>query len=77
MGMFDSVIGKCPTCEVGLVEFQSKVGECILENYELDEVPINIAKDIKGDGGVCTECGEVFNIVPEEDIPETVRMKIL
>ena len=78
MGMFDSVYADCPKCgSVQSVEFQSKVDACILKSYSNHYVPLNIAEDIKGDWGKCYDCGEQFHIVLEEEIPETVRMKLV
>lgn len=43
--MYDSVIGDCPHCGKQ-VELQSKAGDCSLDRYEVEEVPVDIAKDL-------------------------------
>lgn len=43
MGMFDSVYVFCPNCG-DEVEFQSKAGECVTEEYYLHNMPAEIAK---------------------------------
>lgn len=60
MGMFDSVWAKCPRCEED-VEFQSKVGDCVLADYTSDSVPAAIAADIAGDTTIC-KCGAAVTI---------------
>lgn len=60
MGMFDSLIVKCPKCGKG-VEFQSKAGECLLNDYNLSTVPSEIAIDLNGETETC-ECGEILTI---------------
>lgn len=70
MGMFDSVWAECPKCH-RQVEFQSKAGNCLLEDYTLDKVPLIIADDLVGKSRHC-ECGAVCTIGPH--IAETVRV---
>lgn len=62
MGMFDSVFVTCPKCGKQ-VEFQSKVGDCNLNSYTSDCVPILIALDLDGDSEECS-CGNVVRIKP-------------
>lgn len=57
MGMFDSVIVRCLNCGEYELEFQSKVGECELHDYRVDNCPSNIAADIIGDTTCCKKCG--------------------
>ena len=63
MGMFDSVWAPCPKegC-TGEAEFQSKSSECLLRNYDIDSVPMEIAVDVSGPGerAGCNKCGHVF-----------------
>lgn len=58
MGMFDSVNVPCPKCGA-LVEFQSKAGECTLEQYRLDTAPARIIGDISQDRERCPNCKSV------------------
>jgi len=55
MGMFDSVWISCPICRGGL-EFQSKAGPCMLNNYSIGNIPPKIAADIIGDIERCGKC---------------------
>jgi len=62
MGMFDSVYVKCPNCD-RLVEFQSKAGDCCLQKFNENEVPIAIAENIKGKHETCKYCGYVIKAI--------------
>ena len=46
MGMYDSVIGRCPHCR-GVVELQSKAGPGLLNRYSVKRVPAVIAEDLR------------------------------
>lgn len=54
MGMFDSVHVICPYCGER-TDLQSKVGRCNLDNYTLNNAPIDILEDLASGGG-WTEC---------------------
>jgi hypothetical protein len=60
MGLFDSVIVKCPRCGADC-EFQSKSGDCVLRRYNVDDVPMRIAADIDGEDFSCN-CGLRFKL---------------
>lgn len=55
MGMFDSVVARCPNCGTE-VEFQSKVGHCTLTRYTPATTPLQISADIDGQTQDCA-CG--------------------
>jgi hypothetical protein len=55
MGMFDSLYVKCPSCGEQ-VEFQSKRGACGLYRYNIYDVPIEIAVDLKNETQQCDNC---------------------
>lgn len=74
MGMFDSVHVKCPHCGE-FVEFQSKAGDCILRDYQPDDVPSDIALDVDGKVSECQNCKELVKIVIDTIPVLTVRMK--
>jgi hypothetical protein len=61
--MFDSVIVHCTSrdCD-GTIEFQSKAGECVLQNYTPHAVPMPIAGDLDGDTQSCGKCGRVHRL---------------
>lgn len=69
MGMFDSVIFNCPSCERG-IEIQSKAGECNLRNFSNHAVPVEIAVDIDGRSAWCENCNRSFTIKAIEPVYE-------
>lgn len=75
MGMFDEVIAPCP-CG-GVVQFQSKAGECSLRVYPAAEVPLEIAAEIHGTSGICDKCGTSYTIGVSFGLPKTVHMRIV
>lgn len=59
--MFDSVWVNCPYCD-RRIEFQSKAGDCVLADYEISSVPIEVAKDLNGRTEQCLGCEEYVTI---------------
>ena len=47
MGMFDSVWIKCPHCDKR-VEEQTKDGECLCSNYDLEDAPPVLKTAVSG-----------------------------
>lgn len=72
MGMFDSVKHKCICGET--IEWQSKEGECRLHDYDVSDVPVEIAKNIEGEMEVCRSCGKEYIIYISPRMPKSVRM---
>jgi hypothetical protein len=72
MGCFDSVYVQCPVCSEQ-VEFQSKAGECLLDTFFEDDVPVQIALDIEGERDRCPKCGTTFKIISE--VIKTCRVR--
>lgn len=70
MGMFDSVVMRCD-CG-GMIEVQSKAGDCLLRSYDAHAVPSRIAVDVNGQYGACDRCGTTkqlrISFVPTPDI---------
>jgi predicted RNA-binding Zn-ribbon protein involved in translation (DUF1610 family) len=66
MGMYDSVIARCPNCG-NIIEWQSKAGKCSLYTFDIEEVPVEIAVDIAGETVECPECGELTTVHCEFD----------
>lgn len=60
MGMFDSVYHLCKCGD--FVEWQSKVGNCMLGSYNKELVPVGIAKDINNKIEKCIKCGRTYII---------------
>lgn len=64
MGMFDRVFANCPNCARQL-EFQSKGGQCQLNEYDAEHVPIDVAGGMSWDTEECI-CGKTVKLtVPE------------
>jgi len=61
MGMYDSVMVKCPKC-VEEHEFQTKSGECLLDVYTLDNCPDDVMVDVNRHSPYKCDCGEVFQV---------------
>ena len=45
MGMFDTVVIRCPHCD-SKVKMQSKMGPCILMEYTLNDAPLEVLADV-------------------------------
>lgn len=60
--MYDTVVFKCPKCSSNLEE-QSKFGNCTLEYFNSDEVPVSIAYSMIGKKISCYNCNKQFEIV--------------
>lgn len=62
MGMFDTILASCPICGEEN-EFQSKGGDCFLENYNLEDCPDDVLSDANRhrDYNKC-ECGALLVI---------------
>jgi hypothetical protein len=61
MGMFDSVMFKCPSCGAE-IEAQSKCGECRLDRYDPSMVPVDVVAGLDKDV-YCDKCKKSFVIV--------------
>jgi len=46
MGMFDTLNFKCPNCGEN-VKSQSKYGPCMMEDYNINNVPLKILADLQ------------------------------
>ena len=55
MGMFDSLIIKCPKCGKEM-EWQSKSGPCGLDRYTPSKLPVAVAQDLQYDIVGCQYC---------------------
>ena len=67
MGMFDEISIKCPKCGKYFTE-QSRMGECILTHYYLDDLPILVAQDLLESKVYCPYCSARINFVPKKII---------
>lgn len=59
MGVFDSIHVRCPACGAN-IEFQSKSGDCFLQNYSLFSAPADV---IVGTSPEQCACGRVWRLV--------------
>ena len=57
MGMFDTVSLACPHCGER-TEFQTKAGQCLGMNYEIESVPARIAESLSERAVTCTSCDQ-------------------
>lgn len=75
MGMFDTVLYKCPKCGSD-EELQTKSGDCILGKYPLRSIPVDIAKALDGRGEPCSSCGYEITFHYPKTIPKHVSMEV-
>jgi len=61
MGMYDTVLVKCPKCGKEH-EFQTKSGECFLDVYTLKDCPDDVILNINRHSPCACICGEVFQV---------------
>jgi endogenous inhibitor of DNA gyrase (YacG/DUF329 family) len=62
MGVYDTVMVPCPQCGEK-AEFQSKSGECILLEVELEDCPYDILGDVNRHSPyTCSKCETVFEV---------------
>ncbi len=61
MGMFDTVMVPCPECGTK-AEFQSKSGDCILQEVELEDCPDDILANVNRHSPCACDCGTVFEV---------------
>jgi len=61
MGMFDTVIVKCPKCK-SKYECQTKSGECLLSVYSLKKCPDDILADVNRHSPYSCDCGTLFKV---------------
>ena len=62
MGMFDSILVKCPHCKNEL-EFQSKSGACMLSYFEEKKIPLIVAIGSNEDIVKCKKCKKNIQIL--------------
>lgn len=62
MGLYDSVIARCPSCGAE-IEFQTKEGPCQLLLFDLqsEPIPVGIAAALHGQSELC-RCGAVVRV---------------
>ena len=57
MGLYDSVMVKCPKCGEEKNEFQSKSGECLLDVYTLENCPNDVMVNVNRHSPCKCNCG--------------------
>lgn len=61
MGVYDSVWVNCPKCGTEN-EFQTKSGDCLLENYNLENCPDDVLADVNRHSPCKCECGTLYEV---------------
>jgi hypothetical protein len=62
MGCYDTIMVPCPTCQTREA-FQTKSGECLLGEYNLEDAPEEVLGDVNRHSPyVCRVCGAVFHV---------------
>ena len=62
MGCFDTVKVPCPRCG-SIAYFQSKGGDCVLAEYDLDDCPADVMSDVNRHAPYsCDNCGALFSV---------------
>lgn len=61
MGMYDTVIVKCPNCD-NEIGFQSKSGDCLLDVYKLNECPNDVLFDVNRHSPYKCDCGSYIEV---------------
>jgi len=64
MGMFDTVLVKCPKCGEEH-EFQSKSGDCSLDVYTLENCPDDVLYNINRHSPYECECNNYLSVDTE------------
>ena len=62
MGMFDWFRYGCPHCGT-VISTQSKAGECSLCDYDIGNVPPNVAGDLHNETNYCESCKKPSTII--------------
>lgn len=70
MGMYDTILVPCPKCgEKGY--FQTKGGECTMEDYEFERAPADAMSDVNRHGPhECVKCGTWFEVAFKIEVTE-------
>lgn len=71
MGVYDSVWVKCPSCN-HRIENQSKSGDCILANYNIEDAPQDVLEGIETELH-CYNCNHHIKI---KMITKTIKVTI-
>jgi hypothetical protein len=70
--MYDSVWVECPKCGQAN-EFQSKGGDCLLNNYNLQKCPDDVMSDINRHSPYRCECGAVYEVDINNRMPVLIN----
>lgn len=74
MGLFDTIILKCPNCK-GILEFQSKGGECILKEYNEKNVSWNVMLAVNGKVIKCENCLKNIKLIIK-NLPKKPQIRL-
>ena len=74
MGVYDTIRGKCPTCD-NILYFQSKSGPCQLEEYDIKEAPDDVMWNANRHCPIrCRACG--LSVYVDVEIREATEEEI-
>ena len=74
--MFDKIFLKCPNCK-GTLEFQSKGGECMLDEYEERNVSWNVILPVNGEIAKCPKCSKNIKLkISNLPLKPKIRLQI-
>jgi uncharacterized protein YbaR (Trm112 family) len=72
MGLFDYIVGTCPSCQ-GRLYGQTKGGDCSLNTYQIeDEMDASDAMAVDGEWLTCNGCDKAWRV--RSGSPEKVRV---
>ena len=74
MGCYDMVMVPCPKCGIE-EQFQSKGGDCLLQEYSLADCPEDVLADVNRHApATCGKCGTMFKVADVDGKPRAVEV---
>lgn len=74
MGCYDTVMVPCPTCG-NREPFQTKSGECLLREYDLEKAPMEVLWDVNRHAPYdCSACGAKFWVAGTREVHVTSEL---
>lgn len=73
--MYDEVYLKCPHCGSSQ-KYQSVNGPCVSDLYNMDQVPVTVADELRDLSFFCNKCDNSFKlIIPPQ--PQFIKLKAI
>ena len=76
MGLYDSIVFPCNDCGE-VIEAQSKSGECQLDRFEPDSVPVDVALDANRHAPFECLCGAIYQFDEIEPPRDRVALRVV